>query len=81
MQVEVVYKNGRTYSSESMKAGTAKIRQHKKRVTAWFRGSGKSKGEFSIQKDDAERLAHALLLACSTEDTTIEFPFGEAVKK
>ena len=79
MYFEVAKTSGRTYS-ETIKAGTAKIREHRKRVTVWFKGSEKSKGEFTIAKDDAERLAHALLLACSTEDTVIQFPFGEAAK-
>ncbi|MGA2876566.1 MAG: hypothetical protein ABSE82_13640 [Nitrososphaerales archaeon] len=79
MYFEVAKISGRTFG-ETVKTGTARTRQHRKRVTVWFKGSEKSKGEFTITKDDAERLAHALLLACSTEDTVVQFPFGEAAK-
>jgi hypothetical protein len=79
MYFEVAKSSGRTYT-ETVRAGTAKVREHRKGVTVWFKGSEKSKGEFTIAKNEAERLAHALLLACSTEDTVVQFPFGEAAK-
>ena len=79
MRFELKYSSGQTYQ-ESIKLGTANTRQHSKRVTVWFKGVEKSRGEFTLAKDDAERLAHALLLVCSTEDTVVQFPFGEAAK-
>jgi len=80
MDFELKYSSGQTYQ-ETIQAGTAKVRLHSKRVHAWFKGSGKSAGNFTIPRDEAERLAHALLLACSTEETIVQFPFGETVKK
>jgi hypothetical protein len=79
MHFEVKYSSGQTYE-ETIKAGTARVRQRSNRVMAWFKGPGKSVGTFSIAKEDAARLAHALLLASSTEDTLVEFPFGEVAK-
>jgi hypothetical protein len=34
-----------------------------------------------MTQDDAERLAHGILLARSAEDTLVQFPIGEVAKK
>jgi hypothetical protein len=80
MNVELVYNSGQTYA-ESINAGTARINHRAKRVTVWFKGNGKSRGFFSMTQNEAERLAHAILLASSSEETPVEFPFGETAKK
>lgn len=82
MRLEVVYNSGQTYN-ETIRTGTAKIKQHSKRVTVWFKGTGpgKSEGTLALAKDDAERLARGILLACSAEDTLIQFPVGETLKQ
>jgi hypothetical protein len=80
MKFQVKYSStGQTYE-DYVEVGTANIKHHSKVITAWFRGNGKSQGKFVISKDEAERLAHALLLACSAEDQLIQFPFGAAKK-
>jgi hypothetical protein len=80
MKAEVVYDSGQTYN-EYIEAGTARISQNAKRVIVQFKsnGSGKTAGKFTMTHDDAERLAHALLRACSAGDVTpIEFSIGES---
>jgi len=82
MKVEVVYESGQTYN-EYIEAGTARIIQNAKRVIVQFKsnGTGKTSGKFTLTHDDAERLAHALLLACSAGDVSpIEFSVGEKKK-
>jgi hypothetical protein len=81
MKVEVVYDGGRTYS-EHISAGTARISQNAKQVIVQIKnsGTGTPSGKFTMPHEDAERLAHALLLACSAGDVNpVEFSVG--VKK
>ena len=80
MRVELVYSSGQTYN-ETIKTGTAKIRQRSNRVTVWFKGNGKSEGTFIMSPNDAERLARGILFASSAEDTLVQFPIEEATKK
>jgi hypothetical protein len=82
MKVEVVYDSGQTYS-EHISAGTARISQNAKQVIVQIKnsGSGKPSGKFTMPHEDAERLARALLLACSAGDVNpIEFSVGAKQK-
>ncbi len=79
MHFRVVKTRGRKYN-ESIDKGTVRVKLHSNHVTVCFNGPEKSQGTFTTQKDDAERLAHALLLASATEDTAIQFPFDEIAK-
>jgi hypothetical protein len=79
MKIEVVYPSGQTYN-EHIVSGTARISQNAKRVIVQFKssGEGRTSGTFTLTHDDAERLAHALLLANSAGDVNpIEFSVGE----
>jgi len=82
MKVEVVYESGQTYN-EYIESGTALISQNAKRIIVQFKNSGlgKPSGKFTMTHDDAERLARALLLACSAGDVNpIQFSVGEKKK-
>src|ERR1035438_6156521 len=71
MKVEVVYNSGQT-----------KLRVHFSRYCPYFTerkaivrfknsGTGKPSGKFTLTHDDAQRLARALLLACSAGDVNL----------
>jgi hypothetical protein len=79
---ELVYPSSQTYN-ENLKAGTVRIKLHSNQVSVRYRvdGLGKSAASFAMSKDDAVRVARGILLASSTENTPIEFPFGETEKK
>ena len=79
MKVEVVYESGQTYH-EYIESGPALISHNAKRVIVQFKsnGSGRMSGKFTMTHDDAARLAHALMLACSAGDVNpIQFSVGE----
>lgn len=76
MKVEVVYDDSGHRYHIDIEAGSVRINQNGNSVSVQFKGPGKLKGHFSsMTYDDAKRLAHALLLACSNV-APIEFPLG-----
>jgi len=84
MHVEVVYSSGQKYE-QSIPPGTTRISRTKngKSVHVYFRGNKpeKASGTFTILCADAERVGHALLLACSAEEVEpIVFPIGQNKK-
>jgi hypothetical protein len=82
MKVEIEYPSGQSYE-EFITAGTARVSQNARRVAVQFKSSrpGKPAGKFTLTHEDAERLAHALLLANSAGDVNpIEFSVGEPGK-
>ncbi len=85
MRIEVVYSSGQTYqehisSGKIRVASTNRYVDGTKRISvSIFRNNVESKraGGITLKVEDAKRLGHALLLACSDEVEPIMFSLVE----
>jgi hypothetical protein len=89
VKIEVIYSSGQTYY-EHISSGTVRVVPTKvlsdgsKRIDIRFfasRPDSKKSGEITLRLDDARRLGHALLLACSGEVEPLQFSLAEHQSK
>lgn len=83
MKSEVVYTSGQTYY-EHLSKYSVRVSRGQDRVAVRFNDANsdsKKSGMFSLRPEDAQRLAHAILLACSGDVRPIEFSADERTEK